>query len=102
MIRLLAMQRLQNLFTDSKTDGLEANKLNLNGMKQPAQPVHPLPQPVKPVKPTPTAGKAMLYIIVIIESFVRAGPLPMCISFSNHSYIVLKCCQLELYTQVLE
>ena len=66
MIHLLAMQRLQHLFTEPVGEGgegdkhpLEPNKLGLNGIKQPV----PLAQPVKPVKAIPTAGEP-IYIVV--------------------------------------
>ena len=63
MIRLLAMQRLQHLFTESGRDDkptpLEAAKLNLNGIKQPVQPAQPVSQHTKQVKCLPSAGEIM-------------------------------------------
>ena len=61
MIRLLAMQRIQHLFTECRGGDklpLEATgtKLNLNGMKQLVQPVQPVLQPTKQVNHSPTAG----------------------------------------------
>ena len=76
MVRLLAMQRLQHLFTESREGGgggssekflpIEATttaaktKLNLNGMRQPIQKATPISQTIKQIKHYPSTGKVIL------------------------------------------
>ena len=75
MIRLLAMQRLQHLFTESREGGgggsekflpievtaaAAKTKLNLNGMRQPIQKATPISQTIKQIKHYPSTGKVIL------------------------------------------